>query len=146
MSKNSFDFTATAKRVTDREVAAARLAPDYAALVKHFGMTHETSSNVVTDYARAVVIAGAHAGSTKIGLSITADMLKGSDPGADAAHRVYWKAARAVRIGLVTALGKKEGSESETDYLAAVIKAAQTALDHEITREDLLNALAPLVG
>lgn len=100
-------YSAVAKRVTSREVAASRLAPDYKALVAHFNLTHESKSGEVTDAARQIIIDGAPASA-----KITVDMLKGTDPG-DVKHRDYWKAARAVRIGLVTALGSKDSEDKD---------------------------------
>lgn len=115
MSKNTaFDFTATSKRVTEREVAVARLATDYAALVTHFNLTTESDSKTITNAARMVVLTGAHASGTRVGEALVEGDLKGTDPGADAKHRDYWKAARAVRIGLVTAIGKKSEEKAPT--------------------------------
>lgn len=104
----TFNYTATVKRVTDIAVKTVRGEADYAALVAHFSLTAASESAVLTDAARMVVVDGAHAAGTQIGESITTDMLKGQDPGADAAHRTYWKAARAVRAGLVKAIDKGE--------------------------------------
>lgn len=107
-------YVATAKRVTDREVGAARLAPDYAALVEHFGLTHDTPSADLTDVARTIVVDGANAlANNDTARTLTADMLKGQNPGADAAHVLYWRAARAVRIGLVTAMGDKKSAPKD---------------------------------
>lgn len=135
---SDFDYTRTAKRVTEREVAAARLAPDYAALVKHFDLTAESESKRITEVAQTIVLDGAHACDTKVAQSLTIDDLKGRDPG-DVATRDYWKAARAVRIGLVTAMGSKEAKA--TDWLRLVRQSVENASKHDITEDAIVAAV-----
>jgi len=90
-------FTAVTRRVVQGEI---RMARDYAVLVDLLDLTVETTSADLTAAARQVVLAGAPAS-----LNLSVDDLTGRDPGADAKVRPYWKAARAVRIGLVKAIG-----------------------------------------
>lgn len=119
MTVQTFDYTSAVRRVTEREIAAARLAHDYDALVVHFGLSRDSETAAITDAARTVVIDGgtaiANNGGAAIAGTLTADMLAGGDPG-DAAHRVYWQAARAARIGLVRAIDRaypKPGASPE---------------------------------
>lgn len=135
---SDFDYTLTAKRVTEREVAAARLAPDYAALVAHFDLTAETESKRITEVAQTIVLDGAHASTTKVGQALTLDDLKGRDPG-DVKTRDYWKAARAVRIGLVTAMGPKESQD--VDWIKLVRQAVENAHNHDITEDAIVAAV-----
>lgn len=128
----TFDYAATAKRVTSREVAAARLAPDYAALVAHFGLTSDTKAEDITSAARKVVIDGASR-------TLTEADLTGRDPG-DVPTRPFWKAARAVRIGLVTAIGGDKDT-SDTDWLKLVKQATENAAKHEISVDAILAAV-----
>ena len=114
---SDFNYAASVKRVTEREVAAARLANDYVALVAHFGLTDGSTADDITTAARTVVVDGARQAGTKTGDALTTDDLSGRDPGADASHRDYWRAARAVRIGLVRAIDK---GESETPASAVL--------------------------
>lgn len=127
-----FDYSATAKRVTSREVAAARLTHDYAELVAHFGLDGASASTVLTDTARQIVIDGASR-------ALTVDDLKGRDPG-DCAVRPFWQAARAVRIGLVTAIGADKESK-DVDWLRLVAQATANAVKHEVTAEAILAAV-----
>lgn len=118
---SDFNYTQTVKRVTVREVGAARLERDYVALVQHFNLTHDTDSKTLTSAARTVVMDGAAAD----GKTITEADLTGRDPGADCKTRDYWKAARAVRIGLVNAMGDK--IKGDTDWIKLVRQAAENA-------------------
>lgn len=152
MSNKSFNYAATARRVTEREVNAARLAPDYRALVEHFGLNandfkaldSKSQSKCVTEIAQIVVLDGAHAMDTKVAKGLTIDDLKGRDPG-DVATRDFWKAARAVRIGLVTAIGKDE-AKRDTDWLRLVRQAVENAHNHNHSEDAIVAAMREVLS
>lgn len=144
MSKN-FSLTSAALAVTSHERKSARLESTYDDLVAHFLLTVDSDSETFTGAARDIVIIGGANDGTVTGASLTVDMLKGRDPGAGAKHRDYWKAARAVRIGLVSAAKRAAGDdnseESTTDYLARIVKAVEAGRKHDLTPEQILDAV-----
>lgn len=142
---SDFNYVTASVAVLNHERKSVRLESTYDALAKHLSITVDSESDVVTDAARFVVVTGANNDDTVMGKSITAEMLKGRDPGADASHRAYWKAARAVRIGLVNAAkraaGESDDPESTTDYLARIVKAVEAGKKHNLTAEQILDAV-----
>lgn len=138
-------FTTAAVAVTSHERRSARLENTYDYLANLLAITPGTSSADVTDAARRIVIEGAANDKTATGRTLTVDDLTGRDPGADSKVRDYWKAARAVRIGLVSAAkraaGEGDDDSSDPDYLARVVKAAIAAAKHEISADDIVTAV-----
>jgi len=140
----SFNYIAASVAVVNHERKSGRMESTYDALAAFANLTPDTESERMTEVARAIVVDGANNDGTATGKTVTADMLTGRDPGADASHRAYWKAARAVRIGLVNAVKRANPSESEdktVDYLAAVLKAVDNGVNHELNAADILKAV-----
>lgn len=142
---STFNFTTASVAVTSHERKSARLESTYDGLVSHLGLTVDSESTDVTDAARRIVIEGAHNDGTKVGASLTVEDLTGRDPGAGSKTRDYWKAARAVRIGLVSAAKRAAGddsdSESTTDYLARIVKAVEAGRKHDLTADQIMAAV-----
>lgn len=120
---SEFNYVAAAVSVVDHERKSGRLEVTYDALAMHFNLTPDTSSEDMTAAARRVTVTGAGADGTATGKSLTEEMLKGRDPGADASHRAYWKAARAVRIGLVNAV-KRAHADTDDAEKPAVLRVS----------------------
>ena len=112
---NTFDYAAAVKSVVAHERKSARLESTYDGLVAFAGLNSDSESERITEVARAIVVDGARLDGTKVGESLTVEMLTGRDPGADAKHRDYWKAARAVRIGLVSAIKRAAGDAGDDE-------------------------------
>jgi len=145
---SEFNYTAAAVTVTSLERKAARTEVVYDALALFLNLTPDTTSEDMTAAARRVVVTGAGHDGTKIGETITEDDLTGRDPGHGAAHRDYWKAARAVRIGLVKAVKRAnpdtdddDNEEDTTDYLAKIIAAVDNGVTHNLNAADIAKAV-----
>ena len=142
-----FNVTTAAVAVVSHERAAVRLESTYAALVAHYNIDANTASQDLTDTAREIVLIGANNDGTVTGAKITADMLTGRDPGADAGTvRDYWKSARRVRIGLVRAIKSITGDDDTTepdvtDYLAKIIAAIDNGVSHNLNAADIKRAV-----
>jgi hypothetical protein len=110
-------FTSAAVAVVSHERKSFRTEVQYDFLAAALDLSVDTESGDMTDAARRVVLEGAANDGTVTGAALTTDDLTGRDPGAGSKTREYWKAARAVRIGLVKAVKRAAGddeSESET--------------------------------
>lgn len=129
---SDFTFTTAATAVTTHERKSGRLESTYDGLAVFFGLTPGSTPADITDAARATVVEGAHNDGTATGATVTADMLTGRDPG-EVAHRAYWKAARAVRIGLVNAIKRanNDDDETETETLVNLLTRAGLKADLE---------------
>lgn len=142
---STITFTSAAVAVTNHERKSARTEVQYDFLAKTLNLTPDTSSGDMTDAARRVVLEGAANDGTATGASLTTDDLTGRDPGAGAKTRDYWKAARAVRIGLVKAVKRAAGEdgdeESTTDYLARIVKAVEAGRKHDLTPDQIMEAV-----
>lgn len=111
---STFNYLTSAVAVVNHERKSVRLESTYDALVSFANLTPETTSEDMTLIARRIVVDGANHDETVTGRTITDDMLKGRNPG-DVAHLNYWKAARAVRIGLVSAVKRANVVESDDE-------------------------------
>jgi hypothetical protein len=138
-------FTSAAVAVVSHERKSFRTEVQYDFLAKTLNLTPDTSSEDLTAAARSVVIHGAANDGTATGANITADDLTGRDPGNGSKVREYWKAARAVRIGLVKAVKRAAGDdgddESATDYLARIVKAVEAGRKHDLTPDQIMEAV-----
>jgi hypothetical protein len=137
-------FTTAAVAVVNHERKSARLESTYDFLVKSLAVTVDSESADVTEAARRIVLEGAANDGTVTGANLTADDLTGRDPG-NVPTRSYWKAARAVRIGLVAAAkraaGDNDSEESTTDYLARIVKAVEAGRKHDLTADAIMAAV-----
>jgi hypothetical protein len=142
---SDFIYTDAARRVTQHERNSATRERDYSALVEHFELGADTDSATITDAARTIVIDGEAA----LGRTVTANDLKGRTP--TPTMRLSWKAARAVRIGLVSAIERNNpddgASTSTPDYLALAVQAATTAHNKaEVPTEVIVAAIVAALG
>lgn len=135
---NTFNYATAVVAVVNHERRTARLEGTYDGLATYFSLTTESESATITDAARTIVVEGAHRDGTKVGETITEDMLTGRDPGTGAAHRDYWKAARAVRIGLVAAIKRAAGDDGDDDTESVVNLLTRAGLKAEL--EDVIAA------
>lgn len=119
---SEYNVTAAAVAVVNHERKSGRMEATYDGLAVHLMLTPDTTSEAMTEAARLVTVLGAVNDGTATGKSLTEDMLKGRNPGPDAAHLSYWKAARAVRIGLVNAV--KRANETEAEAKPAVLRVS----------------------
>lgn len=134
----TFNYATAATAVVAHERKSARLESTYDGLANYFSLTTESESATLTEAARTIVVEGARHDGTKIGETITEDMLTGRDPGTGAAHRDYWKAARAVRIGLVAAVKRAAGDDGDDDTEAVVNLLTRAGLKADL--EDVIRA------
>lgn len=125
---STITFTTAAVAVTSHERKSARTEVQYDFLASALNLTTDTTSGDMTDAARRVVLEGAANDGTATGASLTADDLTGRDPGADAKTRDYWKAARAVRIGLVKAVKRAAGDDDDDTTETVVNLLTQAGL------------------
>lgn len=135
---SKFDYSTAVVAVVAHERRTARLEGTYDGLATYFSLTADTDSAHLTAAARTIVVEGAHRDGTKTGETITEDMLTGRDPGTGAAHRDYWKAARAVRIGLVAAIKRAAGDDGDDDNETIVNLLTRAGLKAEL--EDVIAA------
>lgn len=142
---SDFNFTTASVAVTDHARKGARLEGTYDGLVAHLALTVDTDSADMTEAARNIVVTGANNDGTVTGAALTADDLTGRDPGAGVKTRDYWKAARAVRIGLVNAAKRAAGEDDDdkkaVDYLAMIIKAVEAGKKHNLTADQIMDAV-----
>lgn len=137
---NAETYAATVTRIVKREKSAAILDRDYVALVAHFDLTAATESEVVTEVARKILLDGAALDGTKTGASLTVDDLKGRRPEA-ANILLYWKAARAIRQGLVRNIPAADDTDEGND-LAVLLKLTA---DGKAASDDDLRAALELI-
>lgn len=140
---SEFNAVTAAVSLVDHERKSARLESTYDGFAVFYHLTPDTASADMTDTAREIVVTGANNDGTAAGKTITADMLTGRDPG-KCAHRDYWKAARAVRIGLVSAVKRAAGDPeppADTDYLALIVKAVESGKAHNLTADQIKAAV-----
>lgn len=141
---SEFNYVAASVTVTSHERRSARLEGTYDALVMFLNLTPDTSSADMTAAARRVVVTGAGHDGTATGKTLTEDDLTGRDPG-NGPTRDYWKAARAVRIGLVSAVKRANNDESDeestTDYLARIVKAVEAGRKHDLSADQIMEAV-----
>lgn len=145
---SDFNYIRSAVAVTNHERKSARTEKDYDGLASFYHLTSDSDSATLTDTARQIVVDGASNDGTVTGAKVTSDMLTGRDPGTGAAHRDYWKAARAVRIGLVKAVKRAAGDTDDdaeddvTDYLAKIIAAVDNGVTHNLNAAEIAAAVA----
>ena len=142
---SEYNVTAAAVSVVNHERKSARMESTYDGLAAHLMLTPDTSSEDMTNAARLITVLGAVNDGTATGKALTEDMLKGRNPGPDAAHLSYWKAARTVRIGLVNAVKRANPTDSSeedtTDYLAKIIAAVDNGVSHNLNAADIAKAV-----
>jgi hypothetical protein len=63
----------------------------------------------------------------------------------DGTRTRYGNAVQAAGAGLRAALGKVDGDTTATDYLAKIVKAVESALEHEIDGDTIKAALDSLI-
>lgn len=132
-----FSFTSASVAVTSHERKSARLESTYDALAAHLSLTPDTESADMTDAARAIVLEGAHNDGTVLGATLDESALTGRDPGTDVATRPYWKAARAVRIGLVSAIKRANpATDDDDDDSAPVMRVSLKGVGNGVVPED----------
>jgi hypothetical protein len=142
---SNFNYTSAAVAVTSHERKSARLESTYDDLAGFFTLTPDTDSADVTQAARTIVLDGAHNDGTATGAALTVEDLTGRDPG-NIPTRTYWKAARAVRIGLVAAVKRANPSEDSneedtTDYMAKIIAAVDNGVTHNLDAAAIAKAV-----
>lgn len=137
---SDFNFTAAAVAVVAHERRTARLEGTYDGLAAFYHLDSASKSDALTDTARDIVLIGANNDGTATGAKVTAEDLTGRDPGAGAAHRDYWKAARSVRVGLVRAIARAAGDDESDDDTAETVVNLLTRAGLKADLEDVIRA------